>query len=250
MARPASTTPLQFQLDLRRRALGWSMRRLSTDAGLSEATVKKIMSGESRHPRHDTLQRLAKALGCTLDDLLATAAPREPPRTLGLAAVMVRGAAQAGVWREAALWDRTGWYPLPTTEDPRFPGVTRTALEVRGPSMDLIYPDPSIVIVVDYLDLDRGPVNGDRVVCRRRDRNGRHEVTIKAYLEDDDGKAWLWPRSRDPRFQTPFALDPSLDPALDPALDPTGGSSEILGPHDPVKEIVVVARVVESIRRE
>lgn len=99
--------------------------------------------------------------------------------------------------------------------------------------MDLVYPDPSAVIVVDYLDLKRGPANGDRVVCRCLNREGRHEITLKAYQEDSDGQAWLWPRSRDPRFQRPLALDPGHDPA-----------------RDPDGEVVVVARVVESHRRE
>jgi DNA-binding Xre family transcriptional regulator len=165
------------------------MRRLSTDAGLSEATVKKIMSGQSRHPRHDTLQRLAKVLGCTLGDLLATGAPPEHPSALRPTEVMVRGAVEAGVWREAPLWDRADWYPLPTTEDPRFPGITRYALEVRGPAMDLVYPDSSIVILVDYLDLGRELLHGERVICRRRDRNRLCEATVKEYLVDAEGQA-------------------------------------------------------------
>jgi DNA-binding Xre family transcriptional regulator len=228
------------------------MRRLSTDAGLSEATVKKIMSGQSRHPRHDTLQRLAKVLGCTLGDLLATGAPPEHPSALRPTEVMVRGAVEAGVWREAPLWDRADWYPLPTTEDPRFPGITRYALEVRGPAMDLVYPDSSIVILVDYLDLGRELLHGERVICRRRDRNRLCEATVKEYLVDAEGQAWLWPRSRDPRFQSPIALGPAG--GLAESREPHGPAVEsaqagAFGAHD-MAEVAVVARVVESIRRE
>lgn len=57
--------------ELRRRMdlLGISPKKLSLDAGLSETGVKDILSGKSANPKHDTLDRLARKLGCTVGDL-------------------------------------------------------------------------------------------------------------------------------------------------------------------------------------
>ncbi|MBN35265.1 MAG: hypothetical protein CMM46_10925 [Rhodospirillaceae bacterium] len=47
-----------------------SQKRLATMAGLNETAVRDIIAGRSRHPRHDTLQKLANALDCTVADLI------------------------------------------------------------------------------------------------------------------------------------------------------------------------------------
>ncbi len=47
-----------------------SQKRLALIAGLNETAVRDIVTGRSRHPRHDTLQKLANALDCTVSDLI------------------------------------------------------------------------------------------------------------------------------------------------------------------------------------
>lgn len=66
-------TPLQRQILARLREKGWSRRKLSLKAGLNESAVKTILSGKSQHPRHDTLEKLARELECTVEALLADA---------------------------------------------------------------------------------------------------------------------------------------------------------------------------------
>lgn len=56
---------------------GLSARRLGTLAGLSTATVALIESGERKAPSAETLARLAKVLGVSLDWLISGAG--DPP---------------------------------------------------------------------------------------------------------------------------------------------------------------------------
>jgi phage repressor protein C with HTH and peptisase S24 domain len=65
----------------RMEALGLNPRSLSLKAGLNPTAIRDIVEGST--PRADTLQKIAKALGCTLADLIA----ERPAR---------RAAAQAG----------------------------------------------------------------------------------------------------------------------------------------------------------
>lgn len=50
-------------------ALNLNRKALSTKAGLNETAVRDIIEGRSRNPRHDTLQKIAKALACSVADL-------------------------------------------------------------------------------------------------------------------------------------------------------------------------------------
>ncbi|MBC6441398.1 MAG: helix-turn-helix transcriptional regulator [Rhodospirillales bacterium] len=55
----------------RRMALGrLSQKRLALIAGLNETAVRDIVAGRSRHPRHDTLEKLASALQCSVAELI------------------------------------------------------------------------------------------------------------------------------------------------------------------------------------
>ena len=49
---------------------GLSQKGLAQHAGLNDTAVRDIVSGRSRHPRHDTIQKLADALDCTVAELL------------------------------------------------------------------------------------------------------------------------------------------------------------------------------------
>ena len=51
-------------------AHGLSQKGLAQLAGLNDTAVRDIVSGRSRHPRHDTIQKLADALGCSAAELL------------------------------------------------------------------------------------------------------------------------------------------------------------------------------------
>ena len=63
-------THLVRELQRRMALAKLSQKRLALIAGLNETAVRDIVTGRSRHPRHDTLQKLANALDCTVVDLI------------------------------------------------------------------------------------------------------------------------------------------------------------------------------------
>lgn len=119
--------------------------------------------------------------------------------------VFIRGDVQAGVWKEAVENDPADWELAPVAADARYRGIEQYGLRVRGPSMNVLYPEGSVVICVSLIALGRDPRPGERVICLRRSEQG-FEATVKEFRVDDHGKYWLWPRSTDPNFQTPWPL--------------------------------------------
>jgi transcriptional regulator with XRE-family HTH domain len=63
--------PMAFKERLKalRTAAGLTQMQLATAAGLTLSSVTQMEAGKVANPRLDTLQALAKALGCSLDDL-------------------------------------------------------------------------------------------------------------------------------------------------------------------------------------
>lgn len=197
-------TPLIQQLLSRMAEQDLKPKSLADRAGLNETAVRDIIKGRSRNPRIDTLEKLARALGCTTAELTGKAQPGVAP--IELNAVVVRGAVAAGIWRDAIEWDFDDQYAVSAPPDSRFPGVERFGLEVRGNSMDRVYPEGTIIICIRFMDLGALPSNGDRVVCIRRNEEGLVEATVKEFVIDNNQRAWLWPRSSQPEFQQPWPL--------------------------------------------
>jgi transcriptional regulator with XRE-family HTH domain len=58
--------------ELRRRmeANEFNQKSLARAAQLNETAVRDILKGRSKNPRVDTLQAIAKVLGCTVNDLI------------------------------------------------------------------------------------------------------------------------------------------------------------------------------------
>ncbi len=118
--------------------------------------------------------------------------------------VRVRGAVEAGAWKEAVEWPEEDWYPVPAVPLPAYTDLPQFALEVRGPSMNAVYPDGSMVVCVFLMHLAREPRSGERVVVERR-RRGFVEATVKEYVVED-GIPKLYPRSDHPQHQEPIVL--------------------------------------------
>jgi len=69
----AMASRLVDQLRRRMSAGGFNQKSLARAAGLNETAVRDILIGKSRHPRHDTLEKLAGALGCGVGALIGGA---------------------------------------------------------------------------------------------------------------------------------------------------------------------------------
>ncbi len=57
----------------RRKALGWKRYRLATRAGLADPYLGRVEAGDTKRLGVEVIAKIAKALGVTVDDLLADA---------------------------------------------------------------------------------------------------------------------------------------------------------------------------------
>lgn len=65
------------QIQTRMDTLKLNPKALSLKAKLNETGVRDILEGRSKHPRTDTVAKIAKALGCAVADLTGEAPSRE-----------------------------------------------------------------------------------------------------------------------------------------------------------------------------
>jgi SOS-response transcriptional repressor LexA len=84
------------------------------------------------------------------------------------------------------------------------------ALEVRGDSMDMMFPAGSTIFAQDPFSLEeegKAVLNGDIVVVRRKNEAGDFEYTLKELGQKADGSFELIPRSHNIMHQ-PFPYEP------------------------------------------
>ena len=55
---------------------GFSQQELARRSGVKQSIISDIERGKTANPRIDTLQKLAAALGCTLDELASDTEPK------------------------------------------------------------------------------------------------------------------------------------------------------------------------------
>lgn len=120
--------------------------------------------------------------------------------------VPVRGAVQAGAWSEVGVEEAPhDWTFFEAQEYQR---AELFALDVRGPSMNRVFPDGSRVICAQ--PHEAGVRDGDYVAVRRT-RGGLVETTLKQLAVEAGGEIMLYPRSTDPAHQTPLRLERAPD---------------------------------------
>ena len=172
--------------------------RWAKASAVNSNSIYNFLNGHSQALDLLTYQKLARTAEVPVWRLNGDK-PEPPSPTV----VWVAGAVEAGAFREAVEWDRSLWYSVDVPIPSKFRGKAR-ALEVRGNSMNLEYPDGSIVMWVPMLDF-RSPQDGDDVIVYSHAKDGRVEATVKNYRVVD-GKRWLWPRSSDPAHQAPVEI--------------------------------------------
>ena len=88
-------------------ALNLDAKTTSLKAGLNESFVRDILRKKSNAPRHDSLAKVARVLGCTLADLTgerrAPRQPREAGDTVEVVELEVHVAAGMGGDGETAI---------------------------------------------------------------------------------------------------------------------------------------------------
>lgn len=205
---------------------GFTQHTLALAAGVGQTYIRDILMGRSREPRRSKLEKIAEALNCSLPELFEE---EDVPAALVLpgCAIDVRGAVQAGAWRESMEWAPEERFRVPLPAEESWKDRPRYGLLVEGDSMNKVFPPGSIAIVINFADLGRHPQNGDYVVVERRDPLGDgFEATIKALQLRPGGQALLWPKSTAPEFQSPLELPrvalPNAETAPLDAHDPAG----------------------------
>ena len=65
-----------------RKKRGMSQAELARRAGIPQGVISYIECGRTKHPRVDTMQAIAAALQCTVDDLLQGGGSHETGRAV------------------------------------------------------------------------------------------------------------------------------------------------------------------------
>lgn len=152
-------------------------------------------------PSPSVLFKIAQLVGKSVDEVFGTQAEAE---MLGRR-VRVIGELAAGSFREAVEWTHDEQYDVAVMLPHKYDSTPLQGFVVRGDSMNLLYPDGSIVYVAPLHAFPEAPKNGQIVMVMRRDQNGLTEATLKEFVVDEHGKKWLWPRSRSPEHQAPIS---------------------------------------------
>ncbi len=161
-------------------------------------------------PRADKLSALAQVLEVDPASLMSLVGSE--PITASLIPVQsspvpIVGTVQAGRWQtDYEVENPIEFVSIPG--DSRYPYIERFAFKVRGDSMDLLYPDGTIVIAARLFDIAREPRTGDKVIVVKTS-NGLEEATLKEVEIREEGQVVLWPRSSNPAHSQAIVL-PSL----------------------------------------
>lgn len=215
-----------------RKAKGLTLQQLADLAGTTHQTVQRLEKAE-RKLSQEWMERIGRALGVPPAVLLPTGGQIFEPSDAPFVRLDIRGEVQAGNWREAV--------ELPVDERkvvhvPRPDGHRRYfGMIARGTSMDLLYPDGTILVCVPIGDYDHALAHGLKVIVERRDDHGLFEATVKELRQHADGSVWLWPRSTDPLHQAPIPM-----PRPDEAAEDHAGAANVR----------ITAIVVSSVRPE
>ncbi len=146
----------QLAREIRRRmaASGFNQKSLARAAGLNETAVRDILIGKSRHPRHDTVQKLAASLGCPVMALLEpgsghdAAAPADAGELVFVSTYEVSAAAGEGIvidgeYKTGRLAFRRDWLRGATSAAPGSLAV----IKVNGDSMYPTLADGDTILV-------------------------------------------------------------------------------------------------------
>ena len=223
---------MKLRLKEAREATGLTLEQASPLASLSAGQISRLERGTSEI----TLKQLvhfATLYKCTIADLIGNSVP--------LRNITVLGEIAAGEYWCALQYDPVDQFTVAVEMAPKSTRFTRFGLRVKGTSMDEMYPEGTILICIPFVEIERGPRHGERVIVYRRDRNtSDFEATCKEWQERD-GAYWLVARSNDPKWRGEVIEIPTKPE------DPDGDGFGFDWHGD---EIQIYALVVDSIRKE
>ncbi len=201
---------------------GWSPSRLAKEAGLAASTLSRFLYQPVKYTISlKTMAKVDTAVKKYLDSLPFGSEVMEKqlryfktaPDSLTVGSpdiinIYVHGIVQAGHWAPANEEPFEDWkqisLPRPDTHEGHF------GLKVKGPSMNKVYPEGTILVCVPIHLFNHDLTQGEHVIVQRFDGD-YVEATVKELQYDDNGQIWLWPRSDHPEYQTPIKLPKNSD---------------------------------------
>jgi transcriptional regulator with XRE-family HTH domain len=189
---------------------GYSQAKLAKLVDTTPPQIHRLEHSE-RTLSMDWARRIAPALNITPAELLfkqieIVCSQKNKTASLLTQSVYVLGEAQAGAFKTAVLWGEDMQYAVEVPISDEYKTAKSYGLKIVGASMNLLYPEHSIVICIPIHELNRDIRETERVHVEVT-RGGEVEATIKEYRLGDNGEQWLWPRSSDPLWQTPIKID-------------------------------------------
>lgn len=165
-----------------RNEAGLTQTALAQKARVSQGTIGNIESGVRQQPRE--LLKIASALDVRPEWLLDGKMPKRsnvaPGPELHGRVPLISWVA-AGTWSEAAdpysVGDAEDWLACPRSHGPRTFALRVRGLSMYNPGGRWSYQEGEII----FVDPDRRPAHGDRVVVRLEDKG---ETTFKQYIEE------------------------------------------------------------------
>lgn len=195
---------------------GMSVVEWSAKSGVAKSTIHRALKPDYEFVTSSrTLAKLANVANTTPPQLTNGSGGASATRTVQPTFLPVRYKAQAGQWFEVDELAQTYAAQYPVAPDPRYASFPQWLEEVVGDSVDLKIPEGGFAHVVDAIQLGYAPRDGDYVVVERKRAGGQlRERTIKQ-VAIDAGRVQLWPRSTNPRWQSPLDLTAGAAPGED-----------------------------------
>lgn len=222
-----NTDSIADRVELRLAALGLTARKASllASGGRNGEIVRNIRRGKSANPRGDTIDGLARALGCQVQWLLtgegpmaatgeAAASrgnvdPAAPRANVDLTSLRTRGlvgekdfpiyaSAQGGPTGMIISFD-----PIEVTKrpEPLLDVHGGFGMYVIGDSMEPVYRQGDMILVHPK----RPPGRGDDVLIVKSDGNGTHDALVKTLVALDDTRARVRQYNPPAEFDLPRA---------------------------------------------
>lgn len=187
---------------------GLTRREVSDRTGISTKTIEAHENGRNllRGLSTDHSALYARAYGVS-ENWLITGAGEPFGVKGGILRIPVRGYLQAGHWMESFEVAPPDQFDVAVTSSPSLAREPLYAAIVRGTSMDLVYPDGTIVILRKMTGGVGDLQPGKRYHVERTRPDGQVENTLKTVRRSNDGVVWLCPESTDPQFAAPVRLD-------------------------------------------
>ena len=211
------------RLKAARIAAGFSSARQAAEAmGVSADTYTQHENGTRGFPANraqkyatffrTTPERLLYGRGDSIPTTELSPSRNDALTRPALAFLRVRHTAQAGMWFEAdvvsQVEDETEY---PVVSHPQLKGVEQWLERVVGDSMNLFFPEGSIVHVASTIAMHHEPLQDQHVIVERI-RAGGHlrERSIKQ-VNLIPGGIELWPRSTNPKWSEPLKVTEDTD---------------------------------------